>query len=276
VASSAAPSSPSFAKPPLEEVALAIQFQPSALDLLGAADFRRQVESKFPRLEERPATPPMSEEFTVGPQPRIQFEVLASPPMSRLWFLSESGTRLLQLQADLIAYNWRKSPDGVVAGEPYPRYSKLRKELKQHLTTLDAVKTRDGEPLRPNWCEVTYINHIPPLKGGQRPPLNEMLRGVKTPSGGFLPKPEDANWALRFLIPGKDGPRGRLNAVLMAAVRAADEVPIWVLTLTARLRTEKETMAEALRALDTGHDWVVNGFTELTSDRMHRFWGRSS
>jgi len=54
-------------------------------------------------------------------------------------------------------------------------------------------------------------------------------------------------------------------------------VPIWILTMTARLlhHGEEDTLS-VLNSLDTGHDWVVNGFVDMTSERMHDLWGRTA
>ena len=34
--------------------------------------------------------------------------------------------------------------------------------------------------------------------------------------------------------------------------------------------------ASSANALDIGHDWVVNGFAEITSDDMHTIWERTA
>ena len=106
----------------------------------------------------------------------------ALPPY-RLWFLSATGARLVQLQADLLALNWRRTVEDVVVDDDYPRYTTLRAisrttfnfSIRQHWRGVVG-------PLLPNWCEVTYINQISPLgpdKG--RPKLSDVLRGVEMP-----------------------------------------------------------------------------------------------
>ena len=134
------------------------------------------------------------------------------PSTPRLWLLSEDGSRLIQLQSDLIAYNWRRSPEGVPLEESYPRYTHLRGEFAQHIGRLAELAAEEDEhALLPNWCEVTYINHIGGKESGaERPPLRDLLRGVDLPArGGFLPESEeDAQVALRFIIPSDSGPPG--------------------------------------------------------------------
>lgn len=210
-------------------------------------------------------------------QPPIRFE-LVTAPQSRLWFLSPTRTRLVQLQADLFAYNWRRTPEGIQTDEVYPRYSFLREELARRVEQLESLVAEGGRtPLRPNWCEVTYINHIAHESGG-RLRLDEVLQGVTVPPAeNFLPEPEDVGVNLKFVIPSEDGtPMGRLNVVLATGVRVSDLRPTWQMTLTARLRhpREQDSLSEAIKTLDIGHNWVVAAFVELTSEKLQEIWER--
>jgi uncharacterized protein (TIGR04255 family) len=191
-----------------------------------------------------------------------------------LWFANEDGTRLLQVQNDLVAYNWRRSPEGIPTEQPYPRYTQLRSEFVERYDEIRQIAMEDGVSLVPNWCEVTYVNHITPTSpGSPRPELRELLRGVERLRGGFLPAPEDGQFATRYLIPGGDEPRGRLTVTTASATRNTDLEQIWVLTLTARVLSDAETEEAAFEALDLGHEWAVRAFVELTSDVMHDRWG---
>lgn len=264
---------PSFRKPPLEEVALAVQFQPNAFDYLRMGRVAEAVQDLLPRRQEQPGRPPMREDF--GPQVRPPFELqlLSAAPPPRLWFLNEDGTRLLQLQDDLVAYNWRRSPEGAPIADSYPRYTRLRSEFLERYEQIEEIAANDEITLATNWCEVTYINHITPDEAGaSRPEMRQLLRGVDTTTSGFLPPPEDGQFVTRYLIPGQDEPRGRLTVATASALRNTDLEQIWVMTLTARVRAEAETRDAAFDALDVGHEWVVRAFAELTSDAMHERW----
>lgn len=266
---------PSYSRAPVVEVALAVQYELGTVDFLDVANFRSRIRSDFPRSEEQPARPAMEEVFdpVIGALP-FRLEMLAAPPMPRYWFLSEDGSRLVQLQHDLLAVNWRHLPEG----DEYPRYESLRGEIERHLRTLDAVLSEEGKAgVRPNWCEVTYINHVVPEEpGGDRPPLEEVLTIISPPRGErFLPAPEDVVVRQRFRIPGADAsPRGRLMVEAEPATRNADRVPIWVITFVARLRAAGEGLEGALAALDEGREWAVRGFEEVISPEMQSQWGR--
>lgn len=262
----------SYSRPPVVEVALAVQFEPATVTTLDVGMFREGIRSEFPAYEEQPARPPMEEVFKpiIGGAP-FRVEMIAAPPMSRFWFLTEEGSRLIQLQSDLLAVNWRHLPEG---GE-YPRYVTLRKEIAQHLDALQRILEEEDRPgVRPNWCEVTYINHVTPESPSEsRPPLEEILTIISPPRGEqFLPPPEDVVVRQRFLIDG-DEQRGRLTLEAAPAYRNVDSVPIWSITFTSRLRARGEGLDSALEALDKGREWAVKGFMEVISPEMQAKWG---
>ena len=106
--------------------------------------------------------------------------------------------------------------------------------------------------------------------------LDEVMTVVSSDySDAFLPKPEDIRFAARYVIPGEDGnPIGRLHTSVEPAYRSADSKPIFVLQLTARGRPVGEGIEGIFRFLDIGHEWIVRGFTSITTPRMHKIWER--
>ena len=263
-----------LSRPPITEVALAVQLEPGTIGALDVSHFHSSVLAKYPKDEHQPARPPMEESFeqpTEGPQ--FRFEVMAAPPMPRFWFLNDDGSRLVQTQHDLIAVNWRRVADDA----DYPRYKTLRGELLEHLEAFDELLTAKGKPgLRPNWCEVTYINLIRPPEGGfERLPLERVLRMVRPlPAEGFLPSPEDAQLVQRFIIPGEQRPAGRLTLAVASAINVSDQVPVWSLNLTGRVLATGEGLDSSLSALDVAREWAVSAFEEVTTPEMQSQWGR--
>jgi len=61
---------------------------------------------------------------------------------------------------------------------------------------------------------------------------------------------------------------------MQPAFTVEDERPIYVLNMTARGAPLGDNLEGVLGFLDIGHEWVVRGFTAITSDVMHRVWGR--
>jgi hypothetical protein len=270
---------PDYASPPVTEVVISLQFEPvGGLRAVHLGLLWQEFRERYPRTEEHPPLAPVFEAFPGTGQPRIsvQFQVLDAPPVPRVWFLNDPGTRLLQVQQDRFIHNWRK----VGEGGAYPRYEGIRQTFADELEVFRRFLEREGlGTLRPNQCEVTYLNHIVPGECWQRP---GQLEGVVTVwasggSDGFLPEPEEARLTVCYVIPGPGGaPIGRLHGTLSPARRKADGQPILVLDLTARGRPSDEEIEGALGFIDLGREWIVRGFTSLTTPCQHRAWGRTN
>lgn len=249
-------------------MALAVQFA-AVIDSLDVAAFANQVKGEFPNRAEQPSRPPMEERFDEADLSPVRFQLLQGQPTPLFWFLSEDESQLLQVQQDRFAVNWRK----VGTRAEYPRYGRLRERFTHYLGELtDVLSPEKQEALKADWCEVTYINQVDPM-AAERPPLREVLSVLREPGSDFLPEPEDAQVATRFRIVEEGIPIGRLIVNANAAVRAADRAPIWILTLTARLKVTSDSVEGILSRLDLGREWVVRGFVDLTTERMHTTWG---
>lgn len=262
-----------FRDPPVVEVALSIQFESA---ITGAArtlgEFWPLVRGEFPNLEEQPAMPPQREEFqvVVGRPP---VEVMVQPPAPRYWFISADDTRLIQVQPDRLIYNWRKRGEG----QQYPRYRQLRPDFERYLRVLlDLLSPEERGVARPDWCEVTYVNHILPGEGEEtRPPLHEVLTTIQEPpplAPGL--ELEEVQLVQRYLLTREEStaPSGRLHLTAVPAIRNVDQVPIYVLTLVARGQAGG-SVEGALAFVDEGRELIVKTFRDTTTESMHRRWG---
>jgi uncharacterized protein (TIGR04255 family) len=269
------PQLPDFASPPVIEVALSVQFDPLSrfrtphFGLLWS-EFRRE----FPRTEEHPPRPPVIERFGIPRAPKMDVRVEVALPVPQCRFLNDRGTELLQVQQDRFVHNWRK----VGTGDEYPRYEFVKRRFEEELGTFRRFLARENlGDVVPNQCEVTYVNQIISGVGWERHgELGEILTVWTTRySDTFLSEPEDIGLRVRYVIPGRDGnPLGRLLVAIDPGYRTEDDRPIYVLVLTARGRPVSEGIEGALGFLDIGREWIVRGFTSLTSLKMHEIWER--
>jgi uncharacterized protein (TIGR04255 family) len=197
----------------------------------------------------------------------------------RVWYLTETGDQLVQVQPDRLVHNWRRTS----LEEPYPRYETLRPAFAAEAELLLEFLSEAGLPA-PHiaQAEVTYINPIPMSTLGQPPDLGRVLApwsGVY--SDGFLPLAEDVGFNVRYRIPDSSSgqPVGRLNVVgnpaLQPGAPGAEPEEVFMLQLFARGGPlGSGGLDGAIAFLDLGHDWVVRGFTSLTTEVMHAEWGR--
>ena len=268
---------PDFTDPPVVEVALSLQYEPlTALRTPAMGLLWSEFRDRFPKDEEHAPLDPVIERFGVKVPQKVgvRVEMMQKPPVPRCWFLNEAGTELIQVQQDRFVHNWRK----VGEGEDYPRFEHVRDRFKRELRVFESFVRREklGE-LVPTQCEVTYVNHIVAGRGWEtHGQLGEVLRlFVPKYGGAFLPEPEDARMAVRYVIPGADGqPLGRLHVTLEPVYRREDSQAMLLMNLTARGRTEGEGLDGVLAFLDVGREWVVRGFAEVTTPQMHKIWGR--
>jgi hypothetical protein len=235
---------PDFGRPPVTEVVLGVQF--GSLDRLTAphlgmvwSEFRDQ----FPIIEEHPPLDPVFETFADDaprtPMPRIQFELLTTPPPPRIFFINSARTQLLQVQRDRFIHNWRK----IGEGDAYPRFEQMLATFEDGYRRFDAFKHLLG-----TFTETVVLQDL-----GQ---------------------PEDPRLLFRYVIRDDDGvPVGRLLVNALPA-RRLDGASIVQFTLIARGKPATPDLAGVSDFLTKGRRYIVRAFAQLTSDEMHMAWER--
>jgi uncharacterized protein (TIGR04255 family) len=266
---------PKFRKPPVVEVAIAVQFaELSALRNVHLGLLWNRYRDKYSQVEEHGPLVDIVEKFE--PERRrigVTIETTDQPPVPRMWLVNSSGTRLIQIQRSRFIHNWRK----LATEEPYPRYPDIRAQFAAAYRTFEAfVADENVGPLLINQCEITYVNHIDANGWTNHGDASKVIT-VFTPrfTDDFLSNPEDVNLAVRFRIHNDLGhPVGRLHVQLESAFRSVTNDPIFVLTMTARGRPAADDIGAALQFLDLGRRWIVKGFTSVTTAEMHKRWER--
>ncbi len=255
---------------------MAVQFDGDVIDEVGILNrYLPTIQDEFPKLEKQPPLPPMQEDLAHPPGPGgAQIQFFQGPPATRYWFISADGTLLIQVQADRFTLNWRQT--GIKA--EYPRYRNLRPAFERLFSNFLTHISPGVQALTPNFCEVTYINHVeaagavPP---GTHGPLSHVLMALNPkPVSAALPPVEDTQLQQRFLITNEAGnPCGRLYLSAVPAFRAEDSTPIYVVSLVARGNPIPQTPAGVVPFFDMGRELIVRGFKESTTPEMHKRWG---
>lgn len=265
---------PEFDRPPVSEVALSVEFSP--LENWRASHallFGKLLQSDYPQMEIRPALPSEIETFGEHNWRQFSFRVeVVSPDVNRFWFLADPSNWLIQIQRNRFIINWRK----VTGDEIYPRYlTALRPRFEQEWERVRNFVVEQGAgDIDVKQCEVTYVNDI--LRGDGWQTFPEALALITPLSGGsanqFLPPPETLTIAGSYLLPEE---RGRLHFSANHALRQFDKREMIQMRLTVRGRPLSSTNADVLNWMDMGREWIVRGFTDLTSSKAHAIWGRT-
>lgn len=267
---------PDFEQPPVDEVVLSIQFGTvPAFQNARAGLFWNRIRSVYPLVSEQPPIAPVFETFGPGVQAApfgLQFQASFAPPTPRFWFEDSSGVDLLQLQQDRILHNWRKRQ----ATQEYPHYEAIRDRFEKEVYELaDFMRAEKLDDLRPNQCEVTYINAIrlPDDTNPQRhlEQITPLWKGETAPVEG---EAELTVLQHRYVIHDGDKPFGRTYVNFAPAFTMLDSAPVVRLEITVRARPRDESIGEAFRLLDYERGVVVRTFAAVTTKTMHDFWRR--
>lgn len=253
---------PDFDRPPLQEVALAVGFEVLlGLRAIELGPLWRTWQQDYPTLDEQPPLPPEPGDGETG------FLVsFGAPPLGRQMFSAADGSRLLQLQADRLILNWRRSVDGGA----YPRYPALRAEVERRLDDVQTLsRDRDARPIVPRRVELTYVNLIAGTDAV--PTLADVLVGQGTTEVGWLGASPDERLVRRW---PPVGPYELTLSCIAAPGGTPGGVPVLALTLT--VRGTVPTPDAVWKALDAAHVHLVRSFAAFTRPSMHEKWGRTA
>ena len=263
---------PRYDHPPLAETVLGIFFQaPPNFSIAHRVLFWSQFRESFPKVEERPTIDEVREGFGEGEftEPQIRWQLFDSPPPARLFARSLDGQHVLQIQQDALHTNWRR---GGTAADPYIRFEERLADFQEKIGRLEQFfrENRIGD-FRPTSCVLTYINHLDFIDGQQGKVVDDAFSiKVNETSDKWLPSVEQANIRLSYRFPDNSG---RLHAWIAPTSRDDDKKPVFRLQLTARSAPISEISVSSW--FNLAHEWVVRGFTSLTTEKMHQQWKRT-
>jgi len=226
---------PNFARPPLYELVLSIQF-PRQIRSIDVGVIWRLFRDQYPRVEEQAPIAPVYEKFGLPPTPTEipQFMFSTTPEVLRYWFLDKDGNELLQVQSDRLIHNWRKnSPEAT-----YPRYEPVRAKFEAEVQKVNVfLEAENHGEIKPNQCEVSYINHI--SFGDEVQPEDKFDRiftvWQEAYSDNYLKRIERGQFGMTYIIPGKHAePFGRLHVQAQPAIVRTTSKRIIQFSLTSR------------------------------------------
>lgn len=262
---------PDYDSPPVIEVVYGIQFPPLGLQSPTIGVFWQTIRQEYPTFAENPPLAPTIEKFDSDKGTETQVELLARPPLPRLWFIDKTSNWILQVQEDRFLHNWRK----VHEEDVYPRFQTVSTRFLEAWDRFLAFCQIEGlGPPTVNQLELIYINHIT---------VTDVADCVREASHifpdvrwreahGFLPPPETLAWKTSFLLPDR---QGRLHVSMRHAIRRKDKQPVLLLELTARGMAPSGERERIHSWFGLAREWIVRGFADLTDEQVQKErWGR--
>ncbi len=266
---------PSFEQPPVAEVALTVYFLPALdLDVSHMGLLRESVRDRLPGFQQHPTLPPQQPESLGQPASGLAMHFTFGPSSAtpRCWFYSADEQWLMQVQADRLVINWRKSPQG----PRYPRYPAVRDVFEREATALWSFLERQGVPLPSRFMgEITYVNTI--QAGTTWQTHAEMGSVFNVTLGDPVPGVvmEDGRWNGRYVFLNRTNePTGRLYTYIEPVITFPEAKAAYNFNLVAR-GGESPNLADVLDLLDSGREVIVKTFEAMTTTQMHDEWRRS-
>ena len=253
---------PSYRNPPVNEVVCGMRFDvPDKLRITHIGLLWDRFRADYPIIQHAPPI--------VSAKGEILVDKMTGIPLPRSWFINKSDDQLVQFQFDRFYFNWRRRQSD------YPRYNHVIANFERVLNIIvDFFGEFELGELKPIEYELSYINHIPEGQGWNK--IDDLPRIFsdfvwKQTKERFLPNPGKVAWQTEFPLQEQ---KGYLIVSLKQATGTEDKMPLLVLELKMRGISES-TKPEAIREwFDLAHEWIVRGFTDLTTSEIQKIWER--
>lgn len=261
---------PSYEKPPLSEVVCSVQFD--SIDALLSPHIGllwQRLQPDYPFCDDVAPIRPRVEVFN-NQIMETQLELSDIPPLPRVWFINPDGTKIVQIQRDMLSHNWRK----VSSDSEYPRYGNLIKGFQEHLMEFNSfLQEADLGQVQIRQYELSYVNQI--YQGDAWETIEDIgkifpdFKWQKNPSR-FLSKPQNINWTTSFDLPEEFG---RLHILIMTT--DINNHPTILFQLTVRGIGSSTSVNSMENWFDAAHEWIVQAFADLTDEKIQRdIWKR--
>jgi uncharacterized protein (TIGR04255 family) len=265
---------PEYENPPVTEVVCGILFK--TLENFRLPHFGllwKLIEKDYPACQEVAPLLPIIERYGTDEEQQQLQVAFGDIPLPRIWFLDAKGTGILQLQRDRLLHNWKKNK----ATDAYPRYPVVIRQFKEQTALFEKfLKQHNLGAIELLQYEMTYVNHIPKGEGwNDLTELGSVFRGHQWQGqkNDFLPPIEHVNLRSAFILPGR---RGRLHISIRDGKRQEDAQSVLLFELTVRGFPPDQSPDAMWQWFDTAHEWIVKGFTDLTSaDIQKNVWRRT-
>lgn len=264
------PQLPHFARPPLDEVVLGLQFEPAqGYSNVHLGEIWQRFRDEYPIVQEAPRLEPQFELFGGSSTPGFHFNILPPPLRGRTWFVSLDETHLVQFQEDRVLLNWRKRPNVPSPQAEYPRFEAIREKFSQ---ASDRIRVFHQNvllsPFRVTQAEVSYINmmHVESFSE-----ISNILKHLRIED--FDVEGLSCNFT-EVLRDNGGKPFARTYCEVQTMVAGETGQKALRLSLTVRGKPLTSELEDALSFIDSARLQIVNKFCELTSKAAHQTWGR--
>jgi uncharacterized protein (TIGR04255 family) len=256
---------PLFERPPVTEVAMAIEFAPiAAMDFFKLSRLQAEWEDDYPTIAEMPGAPPTQ---LMQDAPTVTFALGGN--LRRIWATSIDGTQLLQSQNDRLILNWRKVDENT----EYPGFfDSLRDEFTLRWGALNRYLAKAGLPAPiPVLAEYNYVNAV---ALNAEDTLEDVVTVVRTPRDELPGQDRFTQFAIvREVTESETDPyTTQISISGQPQMTASGERQLFF-TVVAKALVGTKT-EDPLKALDAAHALASHSFARIVTEKKQAEWGR--
>jgi len=247
---------PSYEAPPLSEVVCGVLFEPLPIQTRHLGQFWTEIASEYPITQDFPPVHDLGELSSIS--------LTAMPPLRRVFIATASTEFAIQIQENRFHYNWRKSTPAAT----YPRFPAVFDHfLRSWGLFSDFVKRQSLPDPRPKRYELSYVNELNSVEGLTAERTVKLFEWERI-NAKFLQRPIGTNIAWSFSLPEDKGTMNVSNRFTKPDGRSSI-----VLTLVCSGSSDPDKYS-LNDWFETAHEWIVRGFTDLTTADAHSAWKR--
>lgn len=252
---------PSYVKPPVTEVAAGVTLPLFAMQTRHIGQFWEEVRHQYPNTEDVPPVP--YEQNLRAPEVRL----LPVPPLRRVFMMTADREYIMQIQEGKFLHNWRRYP----ADATYPRYEVvLKRFLEVWEKYSEFIKREELGQAKPTGYELTYVNE---LISSSNTGIGELVKPLDWTQLGpqfLVDPPQVTNISWSFAMPDK---KGAMNVTINRGLNQDGAGAALLMLSCQGPSSDAYTLKEWF---DTARKWIVNGFTDLTTQTAHAVWEREA
>jgi uncharacterized protein (TIGR04255 family) len=261
-----------YRAPPINEIALSVSMQSAGVfDPFNVKSLHDKFVSEFPIVERQNGIATLEVARLHGGGCS---DALVAP--QRWFFASYAGNDLIQVQDELLSYNWRRLAAPLNAPLAYPGYNSLRNSAKSAFESAMEWNRGSGRSTpTPAGCELLYDNLIP-LVPNEHGALNLSSVLATLHDRPYPLRIANWNWSWMEAI-GDTGVEDRSSMNVVLAVGAVVDPSTTdgtspVLRMTFSAGAARDTWEDVFSFFDTAHAHIRNRFEHLLTPEVRATW----
>ncbi|WP_071189339.1 TIGR04255 family protein [Trichormus sp. NMC-1] len=250
-----------FTQPPLDEIVFSVEFVAPGFSSVHLGLYWESIRSEFPLQQDN--IPIELEDYENN-----------TPPLRRVWFISNDRKKIIQLQDNLFVFNWRYDQQ-----DENPHFEEIFQNFLIQWNHLEEWWLNIAEEsIEIKKYELAYVNGIDKNWGWKNAKDHaKIFNFITTEWNGFIKIPDSFDFQISFLLPNQSGAlsvKVEQLSKISSDVDNEEEVTSEDFLGFQLIATIDNANIPITNWFTSAHDYIVKAFLELTQEDAQKLWGR--